>query len=161
MSNLNLSLLKDYVVFADIDPSTTYFLQSWDGLGITGADTTSGSPYGPVYNPSNILIYNTIAFTFLLDEDYKVFETIQDMLIKNGPVDGSAADPVITTIDLHLMNNTYKKEVGYIRLYDAYVQSIMNVQQNYSLDDNTTPPKTMQAVFKYQYHKFYRNDEGV
>lgn len=159
MSNINLSLLKDYVIFTDIDPNTSYFLSTWTGLGITGADTTSGSPYGIVYNPGNVLTYNQIAFTFLLDEEYKVFETIQNMLIKNAPVDGSTTEPTITTIDIHLMNNTYQKEIGYVRLYNAYINNIMDISQNYALPDNTTPPKTIECTFKYQWHKFFRNNE--
>lgn len=159
MSNLNYSLLKDYVIFTDIDPNTSYFLSTWEGLGISGEDVTSGSPYGNVYNPANVLLYNTISFTFLLDEDFKVFETLQNMLIKNAPVDGSQADPVITTIDLHLFNNTYKKEIGYIRMYDAYVQSIMNITHDYGTADDTSPVKGMQVIFKYQYHKFFRTEE--
>lgn len=159
MGNINLSLLKDYVVFTEIDPNTSYFLQEWSGLGITGADTTTGSPYGNVYNPGNTLIYNQLNCTFLLDEEYRVFETIQNMLIKNAPMDGSAADPVITTIDIHLMSNTYTKEIGYVRLYDAYINNIMDLQQNYAVPDNTTPPKTIQCSFKYQRHQFFRIGE--
>lgn len=159
MGNINLSLLKDYVIFTDIDPKTSYYLQAWTGLGITGGDTTSGSPYGVVYNPANVILYNQISFTFLLDEDYKVFEAIQNLLIKSAPMDGSPAEPTITTIDIHLMNNTYQKEVGYVRMYNAYINNIMDIQQNYGLNDNTTPPKTLECTFKYQYHKFFRTEE--
>ena len=158
MGNINYSLLKDYVIFTDIDPKVTYYLQSWDGLGFNMGDVTTGTPFGPLYNPSNVIIYNTIAFAFILDEEYKVFETIQNLGIKNAPVDGSVAESITTTIDLHLMSNTYQKEIGYIRMYNAYVNSIMNIQHNYNTSDNTDP-KVMQVIFKYQNHQFFRNEE--
>lgn len=161
MGNINYTLGKDYLVFTDVDPKTTYFLQNWNGLGFTGGDVTSGSPYGPIYNPADIIIYNTFAATFIIDEDWKVFEQIQALAIKNAPLDGSTYEATTTDINLYLMNNTYQKSVAYITMHDAYVQSIMNVENAYNVSDNT-PPKTMTVIFKYQYHDFHRiEDENI
>lgn len=159
MGNINYSLLKDFVVFTDIDPKTTYFLQTWDGLGFQGGDVSTGSPFGTIYNAPDVLVYNTASFTFIIDEDWKIFETIQNLAIKNAPVDGSDYEPSTTTIDIHVMNNTYQKEVGYIRLFNSYVSSFMNVTNNYNTSDNTNPVRTFNVIFKYQYHKFFRNSE--
>ena len=158
MPNLNYTVLKDYIVFTGIDPKVSYFLQNWSGLGLAGEDVTSGSPFGPIYNSPDVLIYNTFSATFVIDEDWKVYETITDMAIKNAPVDGSEYEPTVTDIALHLMNSTYQKEVAQIIMYNAYVQNIMNVENQYNTSDNTTT-KTLTAIFKYQYHKFIRTEE--
>lgn len=157
MSNLNYTILKDYVVFTEIDPKTSYFLQQWEGLGLAGESATSGSPYGTVYNPAGVLTYNTFAATFIIDEDWKVFEKITGMAIGNAPTNSEDYAPNTTDIDLYVMNNTYKKAVGYIRMYGAYVESIMNVSQTYNTEDNTVV-HTLQALFRYQYHKFFRSE---
>lgn len=155
MSNINYSLFKDYLTFTDVSSDVIYYLQSYTGLGFAAGSVASGTPYGIIYNPGDIINYNTFSATFIIDEDWKVFETIQNMAIKNAPVDGSAYEPSLTDIDLHLMNNTYQREVGYIRMYGGYVQEIMNVEQAYNTEDNTVT-KTMTAIIKYQYHQFFR-----
>ena len=160
MSNINYTLGKDFLVFTGIDPNVIYYLQGWDGLGFTGGDTQTSSPYGPIYNPGDIIVYNTLSCTFIIDENWKVFETLQNMALKNAPLDGSSYDPTITTIDLHIMNNTVQKEIGYVRLNGGYVQSVMNVTHNYNVSDNTTPPMTMNVIIKYQNHMFYRNSDA-
>ena len=155
---MNYTLVKDYIVFTGIDPKVSYFLQSWNGLGLGGEDVTTSSPYGPIYNSPDVLIYNTFSATFVIDEDWKVFENIENMAIANAPLDGSDYEPTLTDIDLHIMNNTYQREVGYVRMYNGYVQSIMNVENQYNTSDNTTT-KTITAIIKYQNHKFFRNNE--
>ena len=145
-------------MFTGIAPSVCYYLQAWDGLGLTDGDVTAGTPYGISYSPGDIITYNTFAATFIIDEEWKVFEDISAMAIKNAPYDGSAYEPTYTDIALHLMNSTYQKEVGQVILHDGYIQSIMNVQNAYNLPDNT-PPKTLQAIIKYNYHEFVRTTE--
>ena len=158
MANLNYTLGKDYLVFTDISPNITYFLQSWNGLGFNAGSVETSSPYGQIYNPGDIIIYNTFSATFIIDEDWKVFEDIENMAIKNAPTDGSSYEPTLTDIDLHLMNNTYQKEVGVVRMFGGYVQEIMNVENNYNTSDNTQV-KILTAIIKYQTHQFIRTEE--
>lgn len=161
MSNtpINYTLGKDFISFSDISTDITYYLQSWDGLGFDAGGVETASPYGPIYQPGDVIIYNQFSATFIIDEDWEVYRTISEMAIKNAPVDGSAYEPTLTDITLHLMNNTVQREVAYIVMYSGYVSNIMNVQNNYSTNDNTTPPKTLNALIKYQYHKFFKLDE--
>lgn len=156
MSNLNYSLLKDYVIFTEIDPSTMYYLQGWEGLGLAGEDVATGSPYGTIYNPSDVLTYNTLSTTFIIDEDWKTFDKITSLALGNAPTNTEDYNPNTTDIDLYVMNNTYKKPVGYFRMSGAYVQSIMNITQAYNTEDNTIV-HTMTVIWRYQYHKFYRS----
>ena len=81
------------------------------------------------------------------------------MVIANAPLDGSGYNPTFTDIDLYLYNSTAQKTVAHISMYNAYIQSIMNVTNNYNLSDNTTPPKTVTCLFRYQYSKFFRDEE--
>lgn len=155
MGNINYTLGKDFLVFTTLKPDVSYYLQSYSGLGLDAGDLTSSSPYGPIYNPGNTIIYNTFSPVFVIDEDWKVFEDISNLAIYNAPVDGSEYNPVIGDIDLHLMNNTYQKEVGYIRMYNAYINNIQNVENRYNTEDNTIV-KTLSVIIKYQYHKFFR-----
>ena len=158
MPNINYTLGKDYLIFTAIDPKVAYYLQSWNGLGFNAGSVETASPYGQIYNPGDIITYNTFSATFVIDEDWKVFEDIENLAIRNAPTDGSNYDPVLTDIDLHIMNNTYQKEVGYIRMYGGYVQDIMNVENAYNLSDNTQV-KTLTAIIKYQTHQFFRIEE--
>ena len=158
MGNINYTLLKDYVIFTEIDPKVSYYLQSWSGLGLVDGDAVTGSPYGEVYNPGDIITYNTFSATFIIDENWETFETISKMAINNAPTSSKGYNYTITDIDLHLMNNTYKKEIGFIRMYAGYIQSIMNIDHPYNTEDNTTP-YTLTAIIKYQYHEFFRNTE--
>lgn len=158
MSNLNYTLGKDYLTFTAITPEVVYYLQSYDGLGITGGDMTTGSPYGPIYNPSDIVTFNTFAATFVLDENWEVYETLTKMMLQNAPLDGENYDPLLTDINLYLYNNTLQKVVAHITMYSAYIQSIQNVQNNYNTQDNTVV-KNVQAIFKYQYQEFFRHSD--
>lgn len=158
MPNINYTLGKDFLVFTAINPTVSYYLQSWNGLGLVDGDVITGSPYGNIYNPGDILEYNTFSAVFVIDEEWKVYEDITNMAIANAPLDGESYNPTLTDIDLHIMNNTYQKEVGYIRMYNGYIQNIMNVENMYNTQDNTTT-KTLTAIIKYQNHKFFRNEE--
>lgn len=159
MPNINYSLGKDYLTFSGVDSGIIYYLQSWDGLGFTTEDATTGSFYGPIYNPGSTLIYNTFAPTFAIDEEWRVFESLQKMVIQNTVFDNSSPNPVFTDITLHLMSNTYQKEVAQVIMHDGYVQSIQNVQNLYNTDDNTRT-KQLQAIIKYQYHEFIRLEDA-
>lgn len=158
MPNINYTLGKDYLIFTAIDPKVSYYLQSWNGLGFNAGSVETSSPYGQIYNPGDIIIYNTFSATFVIDEDWKVFEDIENMAIANAPTDGSSYNPTLTDIDLHLMNNTYQREVGFIRMYGGYIQDIMNVENAYNSSDNTTT-KVLTAIIKYQTHQFFRTPE--
>lgn len=161
MPNINYSLGKDFLIFNSLPSSVTYYLQSWSGLGFETGDTTTATPFGTSYNPGDVLTYNTFSGTFIIDENWEVFENLQNMCISNAPIDSASYNPIITDIDLHLLNNTTKKEVGIIRMYDGYINSIVNVDNAYNTSDNTVT-KTITAIIKYQYHKFLRNtDETV
>lgn len=156
MPNINYTLLKDFITFSGIDTKVTYFIQDWDGLGFTTEDVTTGSFYGPIYNPGSTLVYNTFVANFIIDEDWLVYETIQNMVLENTTLDGSTINPKFTDITLHLMSNTYKKEIAQIIMHDGYIQNIQNVQNRYNADDPTMPVKTILASIKYQYHEFIR-----
>jgi len=159
MSNINYTLGKDYLVFTGINPSISYYLQNWDGLGLTGGDVTSGSPYGPIYSPGDVIVYNTLSCTFIIDEEWRVYETLSNMMIANAPLDGENYNPTLTDINLYLYNNTAQKTVAHITLYNGYLQSIMNVTNAYNTSDNVSPPKLMNCIIKYQYSKFFRESE--
>ena len=155
MGNINYSLLKDYLVFNGLPSSVTYYVNHWEGLGISSESTSTGSPYGTLYNPGNVINFNTLAVNFVIDENWIVFEEIFNLLYKNAPLEADDYERTIFDIDLHLMSNTYKKEIGYIRMYSGYVQDIMNVTHDYNASDNTIV-NILQCTIKYQYHKFFR-----
>lgn len=161
MSNtpINYTLGKDFITFSGISTDVSYYLQSYDGLGFDAGSTQTSSPYGPIYQPGDVIIYNQFSATFIIDEGWEVYQTISEMAIKNAPLDGSSYEPTLTDITLHLMNNTYQKEVAQIVMYYGYISNIMNVQNNYSTNDNTIPPKTMNVLIKYQYSKFFRIED--
>jgi hypothetical protein len=159
MPNINYSLGKDYLTFSGVDSGVIYYIQSWDGLGLTTEDATTSSFYGPIYNPGGTLIYNTLSVMFAMDEEWRVFENITKMVIQNTVFDNSSSQPILTDITLHLMSNTYQKEVAQILMHDGYIQSIQNVQNIYNTDDNTRT-KTLQAIIKYQYHEFIRLEDA-
>lgn len=156
MGNINYTLGKDYIVFTEIDPSISYYINEWSGLGLTDGDVTTGTPYGNVYSPGDILTYEPFSATFIIDEDWLVYEKLTSMMIANAPIDGSEYNPTLTDINLYLYNNTVKRAIAHITMYNAYIQSIQNVTNNYNLEDNTNPPKVMNCIFRYQYSKFFR-----
>lgn len=155
MPNINYTLGKDYLTFSGVDSNIIYYLIDWQGLGFTTDDVTTGSFYGPIYNPGSTLVYNTFAATFAVDEEWRVFEKMQKLVIQNTTLDSSSSTPSLFDATLHLMSNTYQKEVAYIIMHDAYVQSIQNVENRYNTEDNTQV-KSLQCIIKYQYHEFFR-----
>lgn len=157
MPNINQSLLKDYLILDGVPSSVTYYLQNWNGLGISSESVSSGSPFGTIYNPGNVINFNTLSLTFIIDEEWKVFEEIFNLIYKNAPLETDDYEKTIFDAQLHIMNNTYKKEVGYIQMYGAYIESVMNVDHSYNVADDTEV-KTINAILHYQYHKFFRND---
>lgn len=158
MSNINYTLGKDYLTFSGVDSNVIYYIQSWSGLGLTTEDANSSSFYGPIYNPGGIVLYNTLSVIFAIDEEWRVFENLTKMIIQNTVFDNTASQPVLTDITLHLMSNTYQKEVAQIIMHDGYIQSIQNVDNMYNTEDNTRT-KSLQAILKYQYFEFIRVED--
>ena len=159
--SINYTLGRDYLTFTSIDPHIIYYINEWNGLTLTDCDVTVGTPYGNVYSPGDILTYDPFSATFIIDENWEVYETLSKMVISNAPTDGSSYNPTFTDITLFLYNNTVKKTVAHIDMYNAYLQAITNVSNNYNIGDNTVPPRTVTCLFRYQYMKFFRENEEI
>lgn len=159
MSNINYTLGKDFVTFSALGDGVSYYLQSWSGLGMSITSVATASPFGTIYNPGESVVFNTFSAIFIIDEDWKVYETLNKLATANSPIGANNYEQSLTNIDLHLMNNTYQREVGVIHLYNGYIQDLVNVENSYNLEDNTMT-KTVNAIIKYQYHEFVRNAEA-
>lgn len=143
-------------------PNTTYFCQSASLPGLTIGEVPRNTPFIDLYSPGEKLIYDTLSFTFIVDEDLASWLEIHDWMrgmtfptdfaeYRNLPnLNRFANKPQPQFSDATMTILTSSLNTNYnIRFYDCFPISLSSVL--FSSTDSPENIITADVSFRFSY----------
>ena len=127
-----------------------YSIQTIALPSISSAATAFATPSREVYYPGDRLEYDTLSFTFLVDETYRNYREIHDWLFTNTTIE-NALDR--KTRDILIMPFTSHNNVSVtFRFADAFPTSLSSLEYDVTATDIQYLTATVDL--SYSYYKF-------
>lgn len=150
--SFNISKVENVVLEILDKPEITFFITSFNIPGISLGTRPLANPFKEHQEPGNLLTYEELQLTFLVDENFKSWNEIHQW-IKEGSngytfstqnITRKNANIIITTNN---MNPAYR--IGIKNMFPISVASI-----DIDLQQAEATPITFQSTFVYESYKF-------
>lgn len=144
-------------------PNTTYFCQSATLPGLTIGEAIKPTPFIDLYSPGDKLIYDSLTFTFMVDEDLKSWKELHDwMRAMTFPTDfkeyrdlpnlnrfAKKPFPQFADATLSLLTSSYNHNYK-IKFYDCFPIALSSII--FSASDSPDNVLTADATFRFAYY---------
>ncbi len=152
----NLAQKTNYLAGSDKLELMPFYLTSVNVPGVNFSHPEIGGRYGSRLNVTgDTLVYNTLAFEMLIDEDFKIYHEFMDKVFKNiNPETGSYATQ---EFDFWIqINNNKGNKLFKIEFYNCRIESVGDILLD-SQDDSTE--HLMNVDIKYDYFRVIRSQQ--
>ena len=133
-----------------------YFVQSTELPGVTMNGVDAPYQNWGTNVPSNRIEFDPINFNFIIDEDFKNYESLFEWMVKT-----TMTEPVVPemmrNITLHITNSSKVHKMS-MRFHKAYPTMLAAIPLETGVTDAI--PLICSATFRYQYFEIIRNATG-
>lgn len=138
------------IIEGDEFTNLEYSIQNITLPGISCSPTPFSTPTREVYYPGDRLDYESLSFTFLVDETYQNYREIHDWQFTNASIENALERK---TRDILIMPFTSHNNVSVIfRFADAFPTSISSLE--YDVNATDIQYLTATVELSYSYYKF-------
>ena len=134
MNYNNLAQKTNWKAGTDKFPLMPFYLTNISIPGMNFSLPETGSRFGSRINlPSDTIIFNSLSFDFLIDEDFEIYRTFYSYIINSiNPEKGTFAD---ISFDLWVeLNNSKGNKIMKFEFYNCRIESIGDIEL-----DTTSP----------------------
>ena len=134
MNYNNLAQKTNWTAGTDKFPLMPFYLTNISIPGMNFSLPETGSRFGSRINlPSDTIIFNSLSFDFLIDEDFEIYRTFYSYIINSiNPEKGTFAD---ISFDLWVeLNNSKGNKIMKFEFYNCRIESIGDIEL-----DTTSP----------------------
>jgi len=133
-------------------PNTEFFITGANVPGISSPPAEQGSPFKAIPQANNVLEYEPLEITFLLNEDYSNYEEVYNWLMGLGfPEDYKQSERTYSDATLIILTNK-NNPIAKFTFHDTFPTSLSGV--NYSVQATDTSQIEITVTLDYTIFKF-------